>query len=90
MVEQRTCIDDDGVERIIPEAPRKRNCSVCGKVIKPLMKCTRDPESWVWRECDVCGEPCCLDCSECDEETGEIECLDCYAAAVASTMTTEK
>jgi hypothetical protein len=78
VLEQKTIIDDGGVERIIPEAPRKQKCFVCGKAVKPLMKCTKDPEDWIWRECDTCLELCCADCSECDEKTGLVECNDCY------------
>ena len=77
-IEQRTIIDDEGVERIIPAAPRKQKCSVCDKALKPIFKCTPDPNDWFWRECDTCLEPCCVDCSECDEKTGLTECCDCY------------
>lgn len=83
MPEQRTIIDDEGVERVIPEAPRKQKCSVCGKTLKPSMKITKDPEDWIWRECDTCLEPCCPDCSEDidpppGEYIGSVECTDCY------------
>lgn len=67
----------DEVERIIPEAPRKQNCSVCGAKLKPIFKCTPDPNDWFWRECDTCMEPCCDKCSDVDDN-GVCECTDCY------------
>jgi hypothetical protein len=83
MAEQKTIIDDEGVERVIPEVLRKQKCSVCGKAIKPLWKITKDPEDWLWQECDICLEPCCSDCSDRDEKTGLIECCDCYGFKMA-------
>jgi hypothetical protein len=83
MSEPRTIVDDEGIERIVPEAPRKQKCSVCDKALKPLLKCTPDPDDWVWRECDFCDEPCCVACSECDEQTGLTECNDCYESRLA-------
>jgi hypothetical protein len=83
MSELRTIIDDEGVEREIPQAPQKQKCSVCDKAVKPMMKCTKNPEDWIWRECDYCLEPCCANCSQCDEHTGLTECTDCYESRLA-------
>lgn len=58
-------------------------CSECGKVLEPIFKgIPSDPETWDYYICDHCLEPACEECSEVDEETGEVTCSTCYQTIV--------
>lgn len=47
-----------------PKLSSIQYCEICGKRLKPAMKITKDPENWIWLECDSCMEPICEECSD--------------------------
>ena len=50
------------------------NCSDCGKRIKSIFQ---DGKDYFYKECHVCNQYVCDDCSDYDDDTGESICLYC-------------
>jgi hypothetical protein len=41
-----------------------QHCSECGKRLEPDMIIGKEPDDWLWLECDYCFEPICEKCSD--------------------------
>lgn len=57
-------------------------CNICGEKLEPIFKESRNSDTWIWLECDICSEYVCCKCSGEKEygnkpPYGERVCLDC-------------
>ncbi len=52
-------------------------CNLCNVPLKPIWKdLCNNPDTWFWRECDVCDTYVCPDCSDQDDD-GNCKCIAC-------------
>lgn len=57
-------IDKQGIGR--PFLLAAQFCNECNKKLTVLFKGSTLPDTWLWRECELCGDPICSKCSDND------------------------